>query len=131
LASPEAAVQIGALTEWKSGEDTSVDYSISSASGVGGIAIEIKALAPLIDAYSDTDAGFTAGHPYPSGDATDYTVQSDLTDTTTYYWRVRAIDPAGSNTWGAWATTRSFVATAGGGTIVQDLIGGGFIPFAR
>lgn len=87
--------------------------------------------AVLIDALSSTDAGFTAGHPFPSGDATDYTVQSALTDTVTYYWRARAIDPAGSNTWGAWATTRSFVATAGGGTVVKDLIGGGFIPFAR
>jgi hypothetical protein len=334
LASPEASVQIGALTEWKSGEDTSVDYSITSASGVGGIAIEIKALAPLIDAYSATDAGFTGGvsvatptnltkggsttdatsidtasvtftanrlyiltvnsrtgitadpnqptatggnvtwvvptngseiidttsasrrrltllygicssttsgavtidfggqsqetfgwiideiasgfnattpvvqaaknnsqvavtsvtatlaafgssynatygvagfsngtitstagsgftlvttntdaggdgnlgldtefratndttvdvsfasdaengiigieikakHPFSSGDATDYTVQSDLTASTTYYWRARAIDPAGSNTWGAWSSTRSFVATTG------------------
>jgi hypothetical protein len=77
-------------------------------------------ISPLIDALSSTDAGFTAGHPFASAAAIDYTVQSDLTDTTTYYWRVRAIDPAGSNTWGAWATTISFTATApSGGTTYQ------------
>lgn len=118
-------------TEWKSTNDTTVDFSFDANDAIGVIALEIKARAPLIDAYSDTDAGFTAGNPYPSGDATDYTVQSDLTASTTYYWRARAIDPAGSNSYGAWATTRSFVATAGGGTVVQDLIGGGFIPFSR
>ena len=54
--------------------------------------------------------------PFASAQAVDYTVQSDLTASTTYYWRVRAIDPAGSNTYGDWSSTRSFTATAGGGT---------------
>lgn len=89
-------------TEFKNSNDTSVDISwAGTVLEKGGIAIEIKA------------------------------GEIPLIDSTTYYWRVRAIDPAGSNSYGAWATTRSFVATAGGGTIVQDLIGGGFIPFAR
>lgn len=86
---------------------------------------------PLVDALSASDAGFTAGHPFASGAAKDYTVQSSLTASTLYYWRARAIDPSGSNNYGAWSTARSFTATAGGGTVVQDLIGGGFIPFAR
>lgn len=63
---------------------------------------------PVIDAFSTTDAGFTSGHPFASAVAKDYTVQSSLTNNTVYYWRVRAIDPAGSNTWGAWSSTRSF-----------------------
>jgi hypothetical protein len=33
----------------------------------------------------------------------------------TYYWRVRASDPTGSNTYGAWTTARSFTIQAGGG----------------
>lgn len=38
-----------------------------------------------------------------------------LTDKATYYWRVRAKDPAGSNTWGDWTTARSFVVQSGTG----------------
>ena len=64
-----------------------------------------------VDALSSADAGFTAGHPFTSGAAKDYTVQSALSDGT-YYWRVRAIDPTGSNAWGVWATSRSFTLSS-------------------
>lgn len=110
------------------------------SSGKAGIAIDLNTDRLdnfscgdiIVDAFSATDAGFTAGHPFASGVAKDYTVQSSLTASTLYYWRVRAIDPSGSNNYGAWSTARSFTATAGGGTVVQDIIGGfGFIPFAR
>lgn len=30
----------------------------------------------------------------------------------TYYWRVRGIDPSGSNSYGAWSATRSFTVTS-------------------
>ncbi|MFC1709983.1 YncE family protein, partial [Candidatus Omnitrophota bacterium] len=65
----------------------------------------------LLSKVSTTDAGFTAGNPYTSGVAIDYTVQAGdvLSPGTTYYWRVRAIDPGGSNTYGAWSGTRSFI----------------------
>ena len=126
LSDSTTALINGHLTEWKNSNDTTVDITFSSQSGVGGVAVEIKSSPPLIDAYSATDAGFTAGNPYPSGDATDYTVQSDLTASTTYYWRVRAIDPAGSNSYGAWASTRSFTATEpGGSTTFAGYIHGG------
>ena len=62
-----------------------------------------------IDALSATDAGFTAGHPFASGTAINYAVQNNLADGHTYYWRVRAKDPSGTNTFGAWSSTRSFV----------------------
>lgn len=66
----------------------------------------------IVNAVSGTDAGFSGSpdnsDPFASGQAVTYTVQSALTDLTTYYWRVRGIDPSGSNTYGAWATTRSF-----------------------
>ncbi len=69
--------------------------------------------APLLDKVSMTDAGFTAGHPFASGAAKEYTVQSALTSPDTYYWRVRAIDPSGSNVYGSWSSVYSFDLTAG------------------
>lgn len=66
---------------------------------------------PLLSKSSATpDAGFTAGHPFASGAAKDYTVQAGdaLVPGTTYYWRVRGLDPTGTNIYGAWSTTRSF-----------------------
>jgi hypothetical protein len=69
----------------------------------------------LLDKVSGTDAGFantvTGGDtdPFNSGEKASYTVQAgDALSETEYYWRARAIDPAGSNTYSAWATARSF-----------------------
>lgn len=78
--------------------------------------------SPLIDKFSVTpDATFTDvtngahTHPFPSGEQVKYTVQAGdiLTASTVYYWRVRGIDTAGANTYGAWATTQSFTTGAG------------------
>lgn len=86
-------------------------------------------------AVSGTDAGFSGSpdntDPFTSGQAVTYTVQSALSNSTLYYWRVRGIDPSGSNTYGAWATTRSFTTAAAGGTAVKDIIMSGIIPFTR
>lgn len=67
----------------------------------------------ILDKVSETDTGFTAGHPFTSGVAKEFTVQAGdtLDESTTYYWRVRAIDPSGSNTYGDWATYRSFTTS--------------------
>jgi len=65
----------------------------------------------IIDALSDTDTGFSGTDPYASGAQVTYTVQSALS-AGTYYWRVAGKDPSGSNTYGAWATTRSFTVSA-------------------
>jgi hypothetical protein len=70
--------------------------------------------SPLIDALSASNAGFaditTPAHtdPFTSGEQIGYTVQSALTNNTTYYWRVRGKDPSGSNTWGSWSSTQTF-----------------------
>ncbi|HSE35390.1 MAG TPA: DUF2341 domain-containing protein, partial [Candidatus Paceibacterota bacterium] len=45
--------------------------------------------------------------PFNSGD-TITTQVTGLSNNTTYWWRVRAKDPNGSNAWGAWSTARSF-----------------------
>lgn len=93
---------------------------------------------PLIDKVSGTDAGFantTDGadtDPFDSGDKADYDVQITLSNSTVYYWRVKALDPSGSNAYGSFATTRSFTTVSSGGTVVKDIIGGfGIIPFSR
>jgi len=80
---------------------------------------------PLIDAVSTTDAGFTAGHPFASGAAKEYTVQSALTDDT-YYWRVRAKDPSGTNTYGAWISVWSFTVSTAMGFPIKYWTGSAF-----
>lgn len=62
---------------------------------------------------SGTDSGFenittpadTA--PYNVADTISFTFPA-LTNSTTYFYRVRAIDPSGSNTYGDWSATKSF-----------------------
>lgn len=74
-----------------------------------------------LDKVSGTDAGFSGSpdnsDPFASAQAVTYTVQSALSNSTTYYWRVRGIDPSGSNAYGAWPTAFSFT-TASAGTNV-------------
>jgi hypothetical protein len=80
-----------------------------------GIDLVFSVLASVngtMSAVSTTDAGFTAGHPFASGAALDYTVQTALAGDI-YYWRVRAIDPTGTNTYGAWSSVRSFTIATG------------------
>ena len=81
--------------------------------------------SPLLNKVSTTDSGFTAGHPFSSGSAAEFTVQAgDTLSPGTYYWRARAIDPTGSNTYGNFATFRTLtIAVAGidlSGTIYQS-----------
>jgi len=46
--------------------------------------------------------------PYASGDIIEYAPTATLTNGTTYWWRVRAEDPSGTNTWGSYSTPYSF-----------------------
>ncbi len=46
--------------------------------------------------------------PFTNGELIRYNSATALNNGTTYYWRVRARDPNGSNTWGSWATIQSF-----------------------
>ena len=66
--------------------------------------------APLLDILSSTEdpshfAGTGSPSPFPSGNQVTYSVQAaaGLTASTDYYWRVRAKDASGSNTFGAWS----------------------------
>jgi hypothetical protein len=82
---------------------------------------------PLIDAVSGTDSGFANPDnggdtdPFNSGENIQFTVQAgDTLASRLYYWRVRGIDPTGSNTYGAWATTRSFYVTVAASTLTDN-----------
>jgi hypothetical protein len=68
---------------------------------------------PLLNKYSVSSTGFTGGDPYDSGNPIDFTVQSGdaLAVGMTYYWRVEAIDPSGTNTYGDWSSIYSFSVT--------------------
>ncbi|MBI2930593.1 MAG: hypothetical protein HYY16_02990, partial [Planctomycetes bacterium] len=58
---------------------------------------------------SDTDpAWFSGSPPYASGTGVLVTFQTALTDLQTYWWRARARDIGGSNTWSPYSTPRSF-----------------------
>ena len=46
--------------------------------------------------------------PFTNGELIRYNSATALSNGTTYYWRVRARDPNGSNAWGSWATIQSF-----------------------
>lgn len=68
-----------------------------------------------IDAVSNVDTGFndpdgSDTDPFTSGNQIEYTVQSELS-LTTYYWRVRGLDPNHTNTYGSWSSTRSFTVS--------------------
>jgi len=67
----------------------------------------------LLDKVSGTDSGFSGSpdnsDPFASGQQVSFTVQAgDALDDGLYFWRVRGIDPSGSNTYGSWSATRSF-----------------------
>ncbi len=46
--------------------------------------------------------------PFASGQVIRFTPSSALTNGTTYWWRVRAKDPTGTNTYGSWSSSESF-----------------------
>jgi len=77
----------------------------------------------VVSALSVSDAGFTAGHPFASGTPIDYTVQTALAVPDTYYWRVRAKDPSGTNTFGSWSATRSFDLAIAAGYLLKYYTG--------
>jgi hypothetical protein len=105
-----AGIRASITSSWASTTDHDLIFEVYSGS-LG---------APLLDKTSNTDSGFdnittpADTDPFNSGDRVGYTVQSgDALDDGTYYWRVRGLDPSGSNTYGAWSSTRSFEVTGG------------------
>jgi hypothetical protein len=71
-----------------------------------------------LDKVSGTDTGFSGSpdntDPFTNAQDVTYTVQSGdiLTRGNTYYWRVRAKDPSGTNTYGSWSSTFQFTVNS-------------------
>lgn len=106
-----------------SGNHAVLDSGVWTASTAYDLGFIVTPTGTVLDKLSGTDSGFantTDGgdtDPFDSGDLASFTVQAgDALATDTYYWRVRALDPAGSNTWSDWSATRSFTVSSGAAT---------------
>lgn len=85
---------------WKSYSNYEIYFTVNTADRV-------------LDKVSGTDSGFSGSpdntDPFATDQQVDYTIQSsEKLSNGTYYWRVRGIDPSGSNTYGDWSPPRSF-----------------------
>ena len=86
-------------------------YGVGVFEGVGqSFTTPAVANTPLLDKLSSTEspshfAGTGSPSPFPSGNQITYSVQAaaGLVNNTPYYWRVKAKDALGSNTFGAWS----------------------------
>ncbi len=73
---------------------------------------------------SNVDPGFTNQttpadtDPFNSGDTIRLTTSWPVQGA--YFWRVRGMDPAGSNSWGNWTATRSFSVTTAPAVILSN-----------
>lgn len=76
---------------------TTADFSASTTRNSG-------AHAGFTNLTTSTDT-----NPFYSGNRIRFTIQpaDALASSTTYFWRVRAIDPGGDNVWSFWSETRS------------------------
>lgn len=79
--------------------------------------------------FTDTTSGDT--DPFTTGDSITYAIQAGdaLTRGSTYYYRVQAIDPTGSNTYSGWSTTQSFVVNSSPAAPTLIFPVGGVTPF--
>ncbi|MEM9336469.1 MAG: DUF2341 domain-containing protein [Patescibacteria group bacterium] len=75
------------------------------------ISTDIDFLTSSSTFNSSTSPGFSAGNPYASGATVTYTTQTPLTNNTTYWWRVRAKDPNGNDSFSPWSEPDSFTAS--------------------
>lgn len=83
-------------------ESDNVEYNVQIDTINTFDSVNLRSLSSTID------AGFSIGHPFIPSATVNYAVQTAITPGT-YYWRVRAIDPNGSNTHGEWSSVRNFV----------------------
>ncbi len=87
-------------------ESDTLEYEISWSTDntfVTGSTTVISSSSPGF--LNVTDGGL---HPFDSGETISYTIQSALSNNTTYWWRTRAIDPYGSQSYSFWSDPWSF-----------------------
>jgi hypothetical protein len=75
--------------------------------------IEDGSIVTSANSFNNTDFSSVGGEPYAAEEQVTFTIPNlgDYTDAATYYWRVRVIDPNGTNIQSPWTTPRSFTYT--------------------
>jgi len=103
-----------------------VDISLNNGAS-GAIQLSEIRMYSLYEKYSATDSGFanpdTGGDtdPFNSVENIQFTVPSaDQLSNDTYYWKVQGKDPAGTNVYGVYSSTRSFTVNNTSPTVALD-----------
>jgi hypothetical protein len=90
------------------GEADDLEYEIQVDDDSNFGSLNLLAESSTSSGFLNTENGSDT-HPFTQNQVISFTVQSGeaLTNGTTYYYRLRARDPSGSNTWSSWSTARS------------------------
>jgi len=88
------------------GDDSHFQIQIDDDYGFGSV-VEDKNTSDNFAQFTNID-NTSDKSPYTNGQAVRFIPSSSFTSGTTYWWRVRAKDPNGSNSWGAWSASRAF-----------------------
>lgn len=109
----------------------SFEFTTDDPDGTSGLVYQFQwdddsnlAVSPLGDRTSDNESGCSPDcfeniddggdtSPFTESERIRFTIQSALSSGTTYYWRVRAKDPSGTDEYGQWSTVRSFTVQSG------------------
>ena len=94
-----------------SGNSLQYKVVIYSNSGCTSVVQNVMTKSASQTGWSGQNA--SSGNEYSSGTQGSFTVQSALSQATTYYWSASAKDPEGSNTWATSATCNGFTTTNG------------------
>lgn len=106
---------VGTTVYWEisaNGESWTSIWSETSSIALTALTpvFEVAAFGSLSNPGSMVVNNFNIPRTHASGTDVSFAAPT-LTEGTTYYWRVRGIDPNGGNTYGSWSSTRSFLAT--------------------
>lgn len=88
------------------GEDIHYEVQVSTDSAFGSTVIDkdsVTNFAQFSNIVTSSDKA-----PFNTDETVRFVPTTALSNNTTYYWRVRAKDTAGTNTWGSWSSSRSF-----------------------
>jgi hypothetical protein len=89
-----------------SGDDLHFEVEIDDDPDFSSPAVDRNSETNGLDFVNLNDGGDK--QPFDSGAPMQFTTPTSLSASTTYWWRVRAKDPDGSNTYGDWSTNTSF-----------------------
>jgi hypothetical protein len=97
-------------TECNNDSGTNLIRSIDQSASQTGWQLQDKTLPTAYSSGTTINNSSIALHHYQP---------SPLNINTTYWWKGRAIDPGGANTWSSWATCTSFTTPSGGEVQIQ------------